>query len=121
MRVDHRDVRSWLDEYQRLWRTHGTSELAEIFAPSATYSMAPFATPHCGLSAIETMWDAERESADEVFTMAASIVAVEERTAVVRVEVIYGAPTRRQYRDLWVIQFAPDGQCISFAEWPFWP
>lgn len=30
--------------------------------------------------------------------------------AVVRVEVRYGEPTRREYRDLWVLRFAEDGR-----------
>jgi hypothetical protein len=48
-------------------------------------------------------------------------VAVEGATAVVRVEVKYGDPAHRQYRDLWIMRFADDGRCSAFEEWPFWP
>ncbi len=43
------------------------------------------------------------------------------KTAVVRVEVRYGDPVRQEYRDLWVLQFAPDGRVEDFEEWAYWP
>jgi hypothetical protein len=52
--------------------------------------------------------------------MEAELVAVEGNTAVVRLEVRYGAPRPRQYRDLWVVRFAGDGRCRAFEEWPYW-
>jgi hypothetical protein len=41
--------------------------------------------------------------------------------AVVRVEVRYEDAAPREYRDLWIIRFGPDGRCREFEEWPFWP
>jgi hypothetical protein len=67
------------------------------------------------------MWDAERESPDELFTLSSHPLAVDGDLAVVRVDVAYGHPVTREYRDLWVIRFAPDGRCHAFEEWPFWP
>ena len=53
--------------------------------------------------------------------MDATPVAVEGDTAVVRVEVRYGQPPRQEYRDLWVMHFAPDGRVDDFEEWAYWP
>ncbi len=53
--------------------------------------------------------------------MQAEPVAVEGRTAVVRVEVRYGDPVRQEYRDLWVLRFAADGRVEDFEEWAYWP
>ena len=48
-------------------------------------------------------------------------IAVEDRQAVVRVEVQYGDPVRQEYRDLWVLRFAEDGRVDDFEEWAYWP
>ena len=40
---------------------------------------------------------------------------------VARVEVRYGDPPTRIYRDLWFVKLADDGRCMAFEEWPFFP
>jgi len=70
---------------------------------------------------IGRMWEATREGAAEPFTMTSEIVAVDGDTAVVRVEVHYAEPTAQEYRDLWVMRFAPDRRCREYEEWPFAP
>ncbi|MGI8306275.1 hypothetical protein [Saccharopolyspora hattusasensis] len=35
--------------------------------------------------------------------------------------VLTGRITHEEYRDLWIVRFAPDGKCLAFEEWPFWP
>jgi hypothetical protein len=115
------EVAAWVDGYERAWRTPGTDGLDGLFTPGASYSQGPYEDPVIGLPAIARMWEAERDGPDEVFTMTYSIVAVEADIAIVRVEVKYGTPLRQEYRDLWIINFASDGRCQSFEEWPFWP
>jgi SnoaL-like domain len=114
-------VADWVDRYERAWRTAGTRGLAELFTDEASYRRSPFKEPQVGLAAIGEVWEAERDGPDEVFEMTSQIVAVEDDTAVVRVEVAYRGRTIRDYRDLWVIRFAPDGRASEFEEWPFWP
>ncbi|NEE03393.1 YybH family protein [Phytoactinopolyspora halotolerans] len=114
-------VAAWVTAYERAWRAPGTDGLASIFTEDASYLQGPYHEPVVGLPAIARMWDDEREGPDEAFEMSSDIVAVDGDTAVVRVEVIYGDPVNREYRDLWVIRFADDGRCRSFEEWPFWP
>jgi ketosteroid isomerase-like protein len=119
--LTRRHISEWVETYERAWRTSGIDLLAELFAPDAVYSTAPFQEPHRGLEAIARMWEREREGPDEVFEMTSEVVAVEGDTGVVRVEVRYGEPLRNLYRDLWVIRLREDGRCTSFEEWPFWP
>jgi len=121
MVVSRPDVVDWLAGYERAWRTAGTALLSGLFTEDATYRMSPYEDPVAGLPAIGELWEAERQGPDEVFTIATDIVAVDGDTAVIRVEVSYGEPVTREYRDLWVIRFAQDGRCSSFEEWPFWP
>src|SRR3954451_13239528 len=102
----------WLDRYERAWRTPGTDVLAELFTEDASYSTAPYESPHRGLEAIAEMWEAERFGPDEPFEMTSEIVAVEGDTGVARVTVFYGEAEQKErrlhrqqkeYRDLWVI------------------
>jgi hypothetical protein len=119
--MDRRAVEQWVERYEQLWRTPGTDGLADLFQPDATYLASPWARPVTGLEAITHFWDAERQGADEEFSMSADVVAVDGATAVVRVSVDYGTPDRARWRDLWVMRFAEDGRCASFEEWPFAP
>ena len=115
------DIEAWLARYEQAWRTAGTASLGELFTADATYQLSPYEEPLAGLAAIAEMWKAEREGPDEAFTMLSTIVALDGKVAVVRVEVAYDNALPREYRDLWVIRFADDGRCASFEEWPFWP
>jgi SnoaL-like domain len=119
--VSRAHVAEWLDGYERAWRTPGTDTLGELFTDGATYSQGPYKETKSGLAEIAEMWEAERDGPDEVFTMRSEILAVEGQTAVARIAVAYGDPVRQEYRDIWVMQFADDGRCSSFEEWPFWP
>jgi ketosteroid isomerase-like protein len=119
--VNRTDVEQWIDDYERLWRTPGTDGLADLFRAEATYVPSPWGRPVTGLDEIARFWDAERDSADEGFSMSTDVVAVDGETAVVRVSVDYGDTGAGRWRDLWVIRFAAAGRCSSFEEWPFAP
>ena len=112
---------AWIDTYEKAWRTEGIKELGGLFTDDASYQAAPFDDPLVGLAAIAKFWDAEREGPDETFTMQFEIVAAQDLTAVARINVVYGEPPQRTYRDLWVITLAEDGRCRAFEEWPFHP
>jgi hypothetical protein len=111
----------WIDRYEAAWRTPGTESLRGLFTTDATYSTGPYESPHQSLESIASMWEAERLGADEEFEMASEVVAVDGDTGVARVEVRYGPPKAREYRDLWVVRLDDQGLCFHFEEWPFWP
>jgi ketosteroid isomerase-like protein len=119
--MDRRDVERWVELYERLWRTPETDRLVELFLPDATYLPSPWSRPLDGLDAIAEFWVAQREGADEEFTMSSDVLAVDGDTAVVRVSVEYADAGAGRWRDLWVLRFAPDGRCSRFEEWPFAP
>jgi uncharacterized protein (TIGR02246 family) len=118
--VDRAGVQAWIERYERAWRTAGTDAVAELFTDDATYRMEPLEPPVRGLAGIRALWEAERDGADEAFTMHSEIVAVDGDTAVVRVGVRYAEPPR-EYRDLWILRFDQRGWCTAFEEWPFAP
>jgi ketosteroid isomerase-like protein len=112
---------SWISAYEAAWRTEDTATLRELFTADATYQAAPFDEPLVGLDAIAHFWEDQREGPDEIFTLNFEIVAAQRATAVARLEVVYGAPPTRTYRDLWIITLTDDGRCSAFEEWPFHP
>jgi ketosteroid isomerase-like protein len=114
------EVTRWVAAYEAAWRTPGTEPLAALFTDDASYRMSPYEEPVTGLPAIAELWEAERDGPDEAFSMAHEIVAVEGDRAVVLVEVHYEQP-EGEFRDLWVMRFAPDGRCAAFEEWPYAP
>ncbi len=119
--TDRATVGRWVDGYELAWRTPGTEGLATLFAANATYLHSPYEEPVVGLDAIRQMWDDDRDGADEIFTLATEVLAVDGDTAVVRGEVRYGDPIRQEYRDRWILRLGDDGCCYSFEEWPYWP
>jgi ketosteroid isomerase-like protein len=119
--TDRSAVRSWVERYERAWRTPGTAEISALFTTDATYLQSPYEKPVVGVDAIGRMWEEERDGPNEVFTLSTEVVAVDDQTAVVRAEVRYGQPVRQEYRDLWIVQLEADGRCAWFEEWPYWP
>jgi hypothetical protein len=119
--MERAQLTEWLERYERAWRSPGTDSLAGLFTEEASYSTAPYESPHRGLAAIAEMWEAERLGPDEQFELASEIVAVDGDTGVARVEVHYGPPREKEYRDLWIVRLDDSDLCFHFEEWPFWP
>jgi ketosteroid isomerase-like protein len=119
--MDHGVVGRWVAAYERAWRTAGTGSLTSLFTDDATYLPSPWARELQGIEEISRFWESERDGPDEEFTMTSRVVAVEDGTAVVRVEVEYGSTSAGRWRDLWVLRLDEDGMCRRFEEWPFAP
>lgn len=119
--ISRQQFLAWIAKYETAWRTAGIELLPDLFAVDATYRAAPFDDPKRGLEEIAVFWEAEREGPDEVFALHASIIAADVATAVARIEVGYGDPVSRTYRDLWVITLDDCRLCTAFEEWPFFP
>jgi hypothetical protein len=118
--TQHTAVQTWIQSYERLWRTPGTDALTDLFTTDATYKTSPWAEPIVGLPALAEFWESHRDGPDESFTMSAQVVAVDGPTAVVRVSVEYGGSGDR-WLDLWIIELDDAGRCTAFEEWPIAP
>lgn len=112
------DVMRWVSGYEAAWRAGDLAAVGDLFTEDATYLRSPYGPTVVGVEAIRGFW---LDDEGEMFTMTAEPVAVEDRTAVVRVLVRYGDPVHEEYTDLWVIRFAPDGRAEWFEEWPYFP
>jgi ketosteroid isomerase-like protein len=116
--VDRDAVMGWVAGYERAWRGGDVGAVAGLFTEDAAYRRSPYEEAEVGHAAIRALW---LEDEGETFTVRAEPVAVEGRSAVVRLEVRYGPPTQQEYRDLWVLRFAADGRVEDFEEWAYWP
>ena len=108
----------WVARYEAAWHAGDLDAVETLFTEGAHYRKSPYENPMIGHDAIRDYW---LDDEDEIFTMRAAAVAVEGRSAVVRVEVRYGEPVHQEYRDLWVLRFADDGRVEDFEEWAYWP
>ncbi len=118
---DRAAVLAWVAGYQAAWRSPDLGRLADLFASDVHYLVSPWADPIVGLEALARFWEAERDGPDEPFQLASEVLAIEGRSAVVRVTVDYGPPTAGRWRDLWVLVFDSLGLVARFEEWPFAP
>jgi hypothetical protein len=116
--VDRDEVMRWVAAYERAWRDGDRAAVTRLFTEDAHYRPSPYEEPEVGHAAIQAFW---LEDEGVTFTVSAEPVAVEDRTAVVRLEVHYLQPRRQEYRDLWVLRFAADGRVEDFEEWAYWP
>lgn len=116
--MDRDEVMRWVAGYERAWRDGAVDAVAELFTEDAVYRPSPYERGLVGHAAIRDFW---LEDEGETFTVRAEPVAVEGRSAVVRLEVRYDEPVGQEYRDLWVLRFAPDGRVEDFEEWAYWP
>ncbi len=108
----------WVAEYERTWRSGDLDGVARLFTDDARYRTSPYAAPKVGSAEIRAFW---LDDEGRTFTVTAEPVAVAGRDAVVRLEVRYRDPVTQEYRDLWVLRFAPDGRVEDFEEWAYWP
>jgi ketosteroid isomerase-like protein len=108
----------WVRDYERAWRADDAGAVRGLFTDDAAYRASPYEPAQVGHDAIEAFWLGD---AGKTFSMDASVVAVDDDTAVVRVDVVYRTPKEQEYRDLWILRFASDGRVADFEEWAYWP
>ncbi|WP_426593587.1 nuclear transport factor 2 family protein [Cellulomonas sp. McL0617] len=108
-------VTGWVEHYERAWRGQDVGDLNRLFTEHARYMRSPYAEPLDGLDAIKGFW-----ADPALFEMTATVLAADGPVGVVRVDVSY-PEEHHEYRNLWVITFAPDGRAEVFEEWAYWP
>jgi ketosteroid isomerase-like protein len=116
--MDRAAVSRWVDDYERAWREDDANAVETLFTEDAAYRRSPYEPSEIGHAAIKAFWLVD---AGRTFSMDATVVAVDDDVAVVRVDVLYASPTEQEYRDVWILRFASDGRVADFEEWAYWP
>ena len=117
--MDTTDVMGWAARYEHAWRAQDVAAVQDLFPAPALSRRGAYDAGLRGHAAIAEFWPDPAP-----FTMRAEPVAVAPPTAVLRVEVQYLGDVGdqpREFRDLWVMRFAPDGRVEHFEEWAHWP
>jgi hypothetical protein len=116
--MNRKDVTQWVAEYERAWRESDRLGVEVLFTEDAAYRASPYEPSEIGHDAIKKFW---ANDVGRTFVMEPRVVAVDRDVAVVRVHVQYLTPKESEYRDLWVLRFAPDGRVSDFEEWAYFP
>jgi hypothetical protein len=116
--VDREQVQAWVDAYVRWWRASDAAGVPALFTPDVRYLRSAYAEAIVGHDALREFWVADE---GQTFDVRSELVAVDGRTAVVRLRVRYLEPEQQEYRDLWVVRFADDGRVEHFEEWASFP
>ena len=116
--MDREGAARWVGDYERAWRDDDAGAVERLFTADAAYRRSPYEPSEVGHDAIKAFW---LEDSGRRFSMDATVLAVDHDVAVVRVDVLYNDPVQQEYRDLWILRFAPDGRVADFEEWAYWP
>jgi ketosteroid isomerase-like protein len=120
MSITERAVVEWLARYVDVWRSGDDSRVAELFTEDASYSADPFATALRGIAEIAEFWGISGDAPDafeaeyEPLTINGDLVIAigfsryfdESRSHI-----------EREYGNIFVLRFAPDGRCCEYREW----
>ncbi|MFF2272368.1 nuclear transport factor 2 family protein [Agromyces sp. NPDC058136] len=105
---------AWVDGYLRAWRSNDPAEIGALFTDDAVYLTAPDAAPRRGRAAIVAGWVDDADAPGE-WSFEWHLVHETSALAIVQGRTAY--PAERDYLNLWVIRFAPDGRASEFTEW----
>jgi len=105
---------NWVDGYVRAWRSNDPDDIRALFTNDAVYLLAPDAEPLRGHEGIVAGW---LEHADQDGEWSFEWKPLHEASDLAFVEGRTEYPAERDYLNLWVIRFAPDGRATEFTEW----
>jgi hypothetical protein len=115
--MDHATVQDWLDRYIAAWRSYDREAIGDLFTTDATYQYHPWDEPVRGREAIVNEWTEDQDDPDE-WQASYAPFAVEGGRAVATGTSIYddGKQPRREFHNVFLLDFAPDGRVSRFTE-----
>ena len=124
MKIEAEMVQRWLDAYAHAWTTYDPDEIGALFANDAEYLWHPWDEGDDvarGRSQIVAGWLENRDVAGTYRGEYRPLLVKDDMAIAVGMSSYYTDATRRTldrvYHNLWVLQFAYEGQCRSFTEW----
>ena len=119
--MNRQSLQEWLDKYVDAWRTYDPAQIGDLFSEDALYIYSPFdeQNPLRGREAIVADWLKEP---DPVGSWEAHYVpiAVEGNVGVAQGRTRYFSPDgtiKREFDNIFVLQFNEPGRCTRFSEW----
>ncbi|GLI26686.1 hypothetical protein ARHIZOSPH14_09280 [Agromyces rhizosphaerae] len=107
-------VTRWVERYRRAWLSNDAGDIRALFTEHAEYTSTPGTEPYRGHDEIVSWWLENADGPDET-TFAWEPLLVGDTRAIIQGRTVYLGSTA--YRNLWVIDLAPDGRATAFTEW----
>jgi ketosteroid isomerase-like protein len=118
--IDQDSVTRWLQAYVNAWKSYDPHAIGALFSEKATYRYNPYDEPLRGRDAIVANWLENRDTPN-TYTAEYRPVAVQGATAVAHGRTVYyeadGRTLKRQYDNIFVLEFDDEGRCTEFCEW----
>jgi hypothetical protein len=113
--MDTSVVTAWVDAYVRAWNSNDPADIGRLFTDDALYYTGPFDAPWEGRDTIIQKW-LRRQDAPGTTSFRYEVLASTSDRGVVRGWTLYHDPAR-EYSNIWLIDFGPNGRCRAFTEW----
>jgi ketosteroid isomerase-like protein len=120
--VDEAAVTRWLDDYVAAWQSNDPSAIAGLFSDDAVYRYRPWDDPETtarGREEIVASWLEEPDAPGSWSADYRPWIADGDRAVVVGVSRYLGADgatVEREYHNVFLLEFDPDGRCREFTE-----
>jgi ketosteroid isomerase-like protein len=118
--IDLQTVNQWLQDYVSAWKSYDPQAIAALFSQDAGYRYNPYDEPVRGREAIVANW-LEYRDVPNTYAATYKAVAVSGNTGVAQGRSYYyepdGKTLKREYDNIFVLQFDDDGRCADFCEW----
>lgn len=113
--MNKKTITTWVENYQRAWKTNSRRDIARLFAKQALYYPDPFAEPWRGRDEIVRQWLAHADAPGD-YEFRFDVLGTGKDSGVVRGWTKYHQPFR-EYSNIWLIRFDNAGRCVEFTEW----
>lgn len=115
MATDTSAITSWVEKYVQAWNSNDSADIGALFTDGAAYYAGPFETPWRGRDGIVREWLARKDEPGTT-SFRYEVLATDGDTAIVRGWTKYHE-SGREYSNLWLVRFGPEGRCREFTEW----
>jgi hypothetical protein len=117
--MDDTAFQRWLDDYVAAWEAYEPDAIAALFSGDAEYRYHPWDEPVVGRAAIAEDWLSDRDAPGSWTAEYRPWLVDGDRAVAVGVSRYLsedGETVDREYHNVFLCRFAPDGTCREFTE-----
>jgi len=119
--MDRSAVQAWLDRYVEAWKSYDQAAIEALFAPDATYRYHPYDKDALeGRDAIVRNWLDDRDVAGTYDAHYEPYAVEGDRAVAIGWSRYYEDASKakliREYRNVYLLLFDPEGRCTEFTE-----